>query len=388
MSASLRRSNYNTLKKDKEIDKEKKDIESFTSKDGSITIVKTEKTHKNYRFNKLIKNDEDAKIIQNFCRAKMRPILQKRKEERQKIIQKEEEEKESNSNNLKGDYFSRYRKNILKEQGNSSSSKSKETQIKQDNNDIYKSKKMNENSKENKSGNQIDENSENTNNGKNLFSKGYRKNLQNSNENNSSDNAINELEENNFSSRLKRKKYNNLQKNNLKEEQQKQEFVPTYHEKKKIEYNNSQLDRNNYDKNYKYQEIEVIPLRFCDDYTMNFYSPYNLQYVEPYINPDIIITEIKFEENYIPQNNIGYVRGIKNNINYYKQNISRNERFFKNQNSYGRQINKTSYKGEYKYKSPFTNVIDSRNDSISLGRSQNSQFNNHELKTSYASRYY
>ena len=78
MSKRFRRFNYKSIKEEED-DKDKKDIKSFTSKDGSVTIIKKEKAHKNYRFNKLIKNDEDAKIIQDFCRLKMKPILEKKK---------------------------------------------------------------------------------------------------------------------------------------------------------------------------------------------------------------------------------------------------------------------------------------------------------------------
>ena len=99
MSGRFRRFNFKSIKEDKELDKDKKDIDSYVSKDGSITIVKTEKLNKNYLHNKLIINDEDAKIIQDFCRKKLKPILEKKREEEQKRIEKEKEEAERSSNN-------------------------------------------------------------------------------------------------------------------------------------------------------------------------------------------------------------------------------------------------------------------------------------------------
>ena len=387
MSEKFRRSNYKSLRKDKEEDKDKKDIESFTSKDGSVTIIKKEKAHKNYRFNKLIKNDEDAKIIQDFCRLKMKPILEKKKEEEQKRIQKEQEEAKAETNSKRG-FFSKYRKNLMKQQENESQNKEQETQKNNNNDDeANKYKKIKENSGESKKENKEEQNTEENSNGKKLFRRKFQKNLENSNEN-TSDKVKNEQEEINISNRYKRKKYNSEEKKEQKEEK-KPKFLPTYHEKKKIDKNSSETDKKNdlNDKNYKYQKIEVIPVRLCDDYEeyprMRFYSPVKPQLVEPYLYPEIIITEIRFEENFIPPSNIGYSRGFNNNINYYKPNLSRNESFYRNQNYYGGQIFKTQTR-------PFANVNisrNSRNDGYILRRKQNTQFTNHELKTSYVSGY-
>ena len=388
MSKRFRRFNYKSIKEEED-DKDKKDIKSFTSKDGSVTIVKEEKIHRNYRFNKIIRNDEDAKIIQDFCRLKMRPIMEKIKEENEKKIQKEQEETQNDTNNLKRGDFSRYKRKLMNEQESSNANKSLVTQNNQNNNEVYISKKMNENTGEDKRNNQTDENIEESNNGTILHRRRFQNSLQNSNENISSEKVKNEVGESNLI-RYKRKK-NFSEKKEQKEERPK--FVPTYHEKKKVEYNSSLLNnRNNtIDKNYTYQVFEVIPVKLCSDDNeyprMRIYSPEKTQYVVPYLNPDFIITEIKFEENYIPQSNIGYSRGFNNNINYYKQNLSRNESFYRNQNLYGRQIVRNQYKNENKYTRPFTNANISGNQVYKIERKQNSQLNNHELKVSYASGY-
>ena len=387
MSGRFRRFNFKSIKEDKELDKDKKDIDSYVSKDGSITIVKTEKLNKNYLHNKLIINDEDAKIIQDFCRKKLKPILEKKREEEQKRIEKEKEEAERSSNNSERGYFSKYRRHLMKEKENSNESKTQEIQNIQNNEEIYKSKKLKENIVANSQDKQNEKNTEESNNGKKFISSRFQKNVEKSNENNSSDKVQNENEESNYSVRLKRKKINYEEK---KEDEKKPKFEPTYHKKKK--FDNSKIDNENdfYGKNYKCQEIEVIPVKLCDDYDeyyyprMRFYSPGKPQYVEPYFNPNIIITKIEISKSDMPQGNIGYERIINNNENYYKRNISKNESFYKNQNLYGRQIFTTQYQNDYKYSRPFKNVNYSRNNAFNLGRSQNSKFNNHELKTSYA----
>ena len=394
MSGRYRRFNFRSLKEDKEIDKDKKDVDTFTSKDGAVTIVKTEKIKKNYFHNKLIKNDEDAKIIQDFCRKKMKPIFDKIKEEEQKRIKKEQqEEAEKKEINSKRGFYSRYRRHLKKEQDNSDENKNKDTEIQdsQNNDEIYKSKRIKENIEGNERDNQTEKNNEESYNGKKLFRGKFQKNAQNSNENASSEKVQNEQDEKDNSIRYKRKIITYEEKNEQNEEK-KPKFVPTYHEKRKVEH---KIDNEEdlIGKNYKCREIEVIPVRLCDDYDdyyyprMRFYSPVKPKFVEPYLNPDIIITKITVDKSYIPQNNIGLQGSFNNNVNYYKQNLSRNESFYRNQNLYGRRIFPIQYRNECILSRPFTNVVFSRNDGNKLGRSQNSQFNNHGLKTSYASGY-
>ena len=393
MSGRFRRFNFRSLKEDKEIDKDKKDIDTFTSEDGSVTRVKTEKININYFHNKLIKNDEDAKIIQDFCRKKMKPIFDKIKEEEQKRIKKEQEEAEKNESNSKRGFFSRYRRHLKKEQDNSDENKDKDKEIQdsQNKDEIYKSKRIKENIEGNERDNQTEKNNEESYNGKKLFSRKFQKNAQNSDENASSEKVQNEQEEKGNSIRYKRKIITYEDKNDQNDEQ-KPKFVPTYHEKKKVEH---KIDKEDdlIGKNYKCRKIEVIPVRLCDDYDdyyyprMRFYSPVKPKFVEPYLNQDIIITKITVDKTYIPQNNIGLQGSFNNNANYYKQNLSRNESFYRNQNLYGRRIFPTQYSNECNLYRPFTNVVFSRNDGNKLGRSQNSQFNNHGLKTSYASGY-
>ena len=360
MSGKFKRFPYKSLREIKET--EDKNVDIIASADGSVTVVKKEEIRKNYRNNKLIRNDEDSKIIQDFCRKHLHFTEKKEKEEK---IEDDKKEQEAQNTSQRG-YLSKYRRNFRKQQENENSNKSPE------NKNI-----INENT-ENNNNNQSEQNKEESNSGKKYYRRRFFKSSQNSNQNGSPEkdssyhnkvniNAIssgkdkNEQEEINNSIRYKRKKYISEEK---KEEEKKPKFVPTYHEKKKYIENDKQMDYSNL-KNYKCQIIEAIPVKFFNDYDFSsrrFLSPVKPLYVYPYLNPDIIITKIKLDDNYIPQSNIGYVSGINNfsrNNNLYKNNISRNDN--KNKNLFRREIFSSQYKTEYKYIHPFTNIDNSRN---------------------------
>lgn len=366
MYGRFKRFPYKSLKEVKET--ENKDVDIIESADGSVTVVKKEEIRKNYRNNKLIRNDEDSKIIQDFCRKHLHFSEKKKKEEN---LEDDKKEQETESSPKRG-YFSKYRRNFVKQQENESSNKSPEKQ-----------NIINENAEKNNN-NQTEQDKEDSNSGKKSYRRRFFKKSENSNQNgslekdNSYQNKINvnsissgqntnEQEENNISFRYKRKKYNSEEKKDQKEEEKKHKFVPTYHEKKKYVENDSQMDINYSTlKNYKCQVIEAIPVKFFNDYDYNsrmrFLSPVKPLYVHPYLNPDIIITKIKLDDNdnFIQQSNIGYgyTRGINNNLNSYRNNISRNDN--KNKNLFGREIFSSQYKTEYKYIQPFSNIDNSR----------------------------
>ena len=360
MSGRFKRFPYKSLKEVKEM--ENKDVDIIESADGSVTVVKKEEIKKNYRNNELIRNDEDSKIIQDFCRKHLHFSEKKKKVE---TLEDDKKEDEAQSTPKRG-YFSKYGRNFRKQQENESSNKSTEKQ-----------NNINEN-EENNNNNGTEQNKEESNSGKKFYRRRFFKKTENSNQNGSIEkdssyqnkiniNSIssgqdkNEQEENNNSLRYKRKKYNNEEKN---EEEKKPKFVPTYHQKKKYVENDSQMDKNfSTLKNYKCQVIEAIPVKFFNDYDyssrIRFLSPIKPLYVCPYLNPDIIITKIKLDDNFIQQSNIGYASGINNNINSYRNNVSRNEN--KNNNLFGREIFSSQYKTEYKYIRPLENIDNSRN---------------------------
>lgn len=354
MSGRFKRFPYKSLKG--VIDTDNKNVEVFESNDGSVTVVKKEEIRKNYRYNKLIKNDEDAKIIQDFCRK----YLHYNNIINEKNIEEDKKEQES-QNTMKGGYFSKYRRNFKKQEENENSNKSPKME-----------NIINENS-EKYNNTQIKQNEEEQNKGRKLYRRGFLRKAENSNENESQEknssyknninitSVKNDEEEYNNSIRYKRKIINSEGKNDKKEEEKKPKFLPTYHEKKRFVQNDSQLDNKNYSnlKNYKCQEIEVIPVKIFDDYDYNsrmrYLSPIKPLYVQPFLNPDIIITKIKFDDNYIQQSNIGYSNGIYNNVNYY-----RNDNLYKNKNPFGREISKSQYKSQYNSIHPFSNIDNPR----------------------------
>ena len=369
MSKRFRRFYNKSLKEVNEIDD--KNVDIIESADGSVTVVKKEEIRKNYRNNKLIKNDEDSKIIQDFCRKHLRFSKKNIKEEKVEDVKKEEE---TQSTSKRG-YYSRYKKN-KNQQENQSSNISPE-----------KKNNINENTDKNNN-NQTEQNKEETNSGRKYYRRRFFKKSEETNqkgspeENSSNQNKINvnsistgkdknEIEENKSPLRYKRKKHNSEEKKEQIEEK-KPKFVPTYHEKKKYVGNDSQFGNKNFInlKNYKCQEIEAIPVKFCNDYDygygyssrMRFLSPVKTLYVQPFLNPNIIITKIKLDDNFIQSSNIGYASGINNNIYSYRNNFSRNDTSYKNNNNlFGRNIFKSQYKTEYKYMHPFPNIDNSRN---------------------------
>ena len=369
MSKRFRRFYNKSLKEVDEMDK--KNVDIIESADGSVTVVKKEEIRKNYRNNKLIKNDEDSKIIQDFCRKHLRITKNTKKEEKVEDVKKEEEPQSTS----KRGYYSRFRRN-KNQQENETSNISPEKQ-----------KSINENTDKNNN-NQTEQNKEETNNSRKYYRRRFFKKTEESNqngspeENSSNQNKItansiskgkdkndkNEIEENKSPLRYKRKKYNSEEKKEQIEDK-KPKFVPTYHEKKKYVEKDSQFNNKLINlKGYRCQEMEAIPVKFCNDYDygygynsrMRFLSPVKTLYVQPFLNPNIIITKIKLDDNFIQRSNIGYASGINDNPYSYRNNISRNGNY-NNNNLFGREIFKSQYKTEYKYIHPFSNIDNSRN---------------------------
>ena len=177
--------------------------------------------------------------------------------------------------------------------------------------------------------------------------------------------------------------------------------------------NNKQNINANTDTNdigYKYQVLEVIPVKLCDNYNSqirNFSHP-KPQYVQPYINPDIIIQEIKFCND---NKNIDFGRIYTNEFNsqitssfndfdnleeYDEQGDFRNDELYQNVDLKYSDISLEQSRGllknknAKKYVRPFTNVeIKNNNNNNNSGfkqvRNQNSQFKNCNFKESVTS---
>ena len=109
-------------------------------------------------------------------------------------------------------------------------------------------------------------------------------------------------------------------------------------------------NRNNFSKynkknsiNNKCQIIEAIPVKLCNNYNpqMRNYSHPKPQYVQPYLNPDIIIQEIKLVQinNFGKKSNMDY--GCQYNTNYinqYNKQITDSFHDFDNLEDYDQQI--------------------------------------------------
>ena len=182
---------------------------------------------------------------------------------------------------------------------------------------------------------------------------------------------------------------------------------------------------NNYSKkfknnniNYKCKIIEAIPVKLCDNYNpkMRNYSHPKPQYVQPYLNPDIIIQEIKLVQinNFGKKSNINFARQYNTNyINQYNSQIKDSFNDFDNLEDYIQQENfrndpfytnvelkysdisfeqntgllKNKNRQVRKYESPFNNIeknnINKNDDSkIRLKRRQNNIINSNNFKDS------
>ena len=80
-----------------------------------------------------------------------------------------------------------------------------------------------------------------------------------------------------------------------------------------LKYN--QINNNINNNNKGYQIIEAIPVKFCCNPNMRNYSQPQPLYVKPYLNPEIICSEVE-NDNY----------GDNNNFTYQNQNRAFNQR--------------------------------------------------------------
>ena len=171
--------------------------------------------------------------------------------------------------------------------------------------------------------------------------------------------------------------------------------------------------------NYKYQVVEVIPVKLCNDYDSKIRNISNPkpQYVQPYINPELIITEIKLNNNKnVKLSNIDFARDNNNPGIFHKQttdsfndfdnleecdeqgnfrNELQNDELYKNVDLKYSDISleqsklKSQNKKGQKYIRPFTKVdINNKKElnGINLKRKQNSELSNHKLTTSYCTK--
>ena len=242
-------------------------------------------------------------------------------------------------------------------------------------------------------------------------------------------NFNNSINNSNFSNKYQSK---NLRGANDSSQNSQNQYLNQYKNQNKSEYlsgqSYTQQMRNineypqqisNKSKNYELQVIEAIPVKLVDNYNsqMRNYSYPKPQYVEPYLNPEIIVTGIKLGKSggkFGYQSNIDYARRCNTNyFNQFNKQITdsfhdfdnllnnddqrdfRNDPFYRNVDlkyselsveprndilrSYNKQIKK--------YERPFSNVnseIKNSNDRNGnrLSRQQNSEINNHKLKVS------
>ncbi len=187
-------------------------------------------------------------------------------------------------------------------------------------------------------------------------------------------------------------------------------------------YNNYQIARSTknikspYNK-YQYNIVEVIPVKLCNNYSSKtrFFSYPKPQYVKPYFNKGVIITDIKCEDSHSNNNNnntnksnIDYPR-VYSNQNLPNRQTIESFRDFDNLEDYDAQDrykndmkNDDTYKNvelkysdisseknrTQKYVRPFTNVEKKNNKNEIKGyilrRNQNNHINNHKLIKIYA----
>ena len=194
---------------------------------------------------------------------------------------------------------------------------------------------------------------------------------------------------------------NDLSKNRAKSQYMMQNLRTQPNNKQNI-YINTNINDSQNNTNYKYQILEAIPVKLCDNYNSqirNFSHP-KPQYVQPYINSEIIIQEIKFSNN---NDNIDFARGftsqITNSFNdfdnleeYDEQGDFRNDELYKNVDLKYSDISQSGgilkNKIKKKYVRPFTNVEiknNNNNSGFRLVRSQNNQTKNCNFKESVGS---
>ena len=237
------------------------------------------------------------------------------------------------------------------------------------------------------------------------------------NANNNNKNDDNENQKEIYKRSQKYKRANNENANINSENQQLKNYdyslLRSYNGNSKIRNYNSQLKNKNTndnyqdDKNYRSEEIIAIPVKFCDDFKPNMHNNSYSQvlYVEPYFNPDIIITAIKFAPNngFGNQSNISY-SGVynKNGNNIFNSQLTSSFNDFDNLEEYNGQgdfrndpqyknvdlkysdisiekgeILKSKNNKERRYQRRFENAqTNNNNENIEVTKSQNNQINN------------
>ena len=201
--------------------------------------------------------------------------------------------------------------------------------------------------------------------------------------------------------------------------QKQNEYLSTQSYTQEIRNINDYPQIKNKNVNYKYQVIEAIPVKLVDNYNfqMRNYSYPKPQYVQPYINPEIIIVKINLGQSgckFGNQSNIDCARGCNtnyfnqfnkqitdsfhdfDNLQEYDQREFRNDPFYRNVDLKYSELSVEpennilkSYNKQVKnYEHSFTNVeIKNSNYRNRNGvlRKENSQINNHKLKVSNGS---
>ena len=215
---------------------------------------------------------------------------------------------------------------------------------------------------------------------------------------------------------------NNIQKvrynNEYPDSRQKQQFR-NYNLKYSKSNKQLRVGNNPLLRNYKYQLVELIPVKLCDDYDSKIRNISNPkpQFVQPYINPELIISEIKFNNNKnVKLSNIDFARDNNNPNIFHKQttdsfndfdnleecdeqgnfrNELQNDELYKNVDLKYSDISleqnklKSQNKKGQKYIRPFTKVDISNKkelNGVNLKRKQNSELSNHKLTTSYGAK--
>ncbi len=281
---------------------------------------------------------------------------------------------------------------------------------------IYSNINTNENKNNNSNVN------ENDNSFKNFQFRKYSKQNQNNKKNNEEIKGVQGIQENDSKNESQKLRSGKDSYENTKSQYSNNNQYNQYHTKKENQNNydnNSKLNKNI---NYKIQIIEAIPVKLANNYNSQLrnYSHPKPQYVQPYINPELNISQIKYVQNqngnFGNQSNIDFPRGYNTNFNKYSRQITdsfhdfdnlqeyeeqrdfRDDPYYRNVELKYSQLSAESGNGIYKsynsqvkkYERPFTNVnVEIKNSYNSNGNSllkqTNSQINNHNLKISSSS---
>ena len=96
--------------------------------------------------------------------------------------------------------------------------------------------------------------------------------------------------------------YGNQINNNIPQKNNLNQNYSIYKIKNSNQNNNT---KNNINEKSGYQIIEAIPVKFCENPQKGNYSQPEPLYVQPYLNPEIIFSEVEsdYDNNYYPGNN-------------------------------------------------------------------------------------